>query len=91
MKKTLSKNEFVEEFKKVRPVQFTDEALIALYDYYMDYEDSAGEEIDFDPISICCYWGEYDSLEDAQAEYVDPIEEEYILRTETEAVLIRAY
>ncbi len=59
---TLNKSSFIEAFKRFRPDNFTYYALEALYEYYEECSESIGENIEFDPIGICCEWAEYPSL-----------------------------
>ena len=46
----------------------------ALYEYYSELSDMAGEPIVVDIIGWCCDWTYYDSLEDARADGIDPHE-----------------
>lgn len=52
-----------------RQDQFSLEALDALLEYYEEYEDSTGEQIELDVIAICCDWTEYNSLEELLETY----------------------
>lgn len=54
MKQTISRYAFHDSFMKMRPSNFTSEALDALFDYFEQYEDDSGYEMEFDVISICC-------------------------------------
>ena len=47
-----------------RKDQFSYDALEAIFDYIEEYEESTGEETEFDPIAICCEWAEYESALD---------------------------
>ena len=68
MKITLTESEFLNHFKAIRPENFSREALVALFEHFTDLESVNGEEIEFDPVEICCNWTEYDSaLEAAEA------------------------
>ena len=70
-----------------RRENFTYQGLCALYDYFTDLEDSIGEEIEFDPIAICCEYSQFDNLEDFQSQYNDSYESiEYI---ENDTTVIR--
>lgn len=40
---------------------FTYEGLTALYEYLTEYEESTGEEIEFDMVALCCEYSEYPS------------------------------
>ena len=42
-----------------------------MYDWFEEYEDSAGSQIKLDVIAICCEYAEYDSLKDFQDDYGD--------------------
>ena len=68
MKITLTESEFVNRFLAIRPENFSREALQALFAHYEEIEQGSGEEMEFDPIAICCDWTEYDTaLEAAEA------------------------
>lgn len=54
-----------------RQDQFSYEALQALYQYYQQLENDTGEPIELDVIAICCEWAEYDSPDQAGAEYFE--------------------
>ena len=55
---------FLNEFKKIRPNQFSYEGLQGLFAYYEQFETDNEQEIEFDPIAICCEWSEYKDLDD---------------------------
>ena len=59
MKQTVTKTMFIDAFVRCgRKDQFSYDALCALFDYYEDLEEDTGEEIELDPIAICCEWSE---------------------------------
>jgi hypothetical protein len=78
--------QFREEFKAIRPNNFTYEGLTLLHDYLEQYEEETGEELEIDVIALCCDFsedtteniaqsydieqGDYTSLEEAVAEYL---------------------
>lgn len=64
MIKTINFYEFRSWFEQNRPDNFTYEGLKALWEMLEEYEDSTGEEIEFDPISLCCEYAEYEDMED---------------------------
>jgi hypothetical protein len=80
MKQTVDRYEFLKQFEQVRPNSFSRSALNLLFDYFEEYEDSTGEEIEFDIIAIDCEYSEafpdeiirdY-ALEDAfESEFID--------------------
>lgn len=63
MKQTISEYQFIDEFKSLRPDNFSYEGLKALYDWFEQYEEDTGEDIELDVIAICCDFGEYTSDE----------------------------
>ena len=70
MKTTVTSHQFVEAFRACgRESQFSRAALFALFEYLEEYENSTGEEIELDPIGICCEWAEYSSAREAASEY----------------------
>ncbi len=70
MKTTVTKSQFIESFRACgRESQFSRAALFALFEYLEEYENSTGEEIELDPIGICCEWAEYSSAREAANEY----------------------
>lgn len=55
MKTTLSVYDFRDAFQRAgRSSQFSYEALGVLFDFFEEYEESTGEEIELDVIGICC-------------------------------------
>ena len=69
---TITRHSFQDAFYKMgRGNQFSYQGLLALYDWFEEYEDSAGSQIELDVIAICCEYAEYDSLKDFQDDYGD--------------------
>ena len=78
--------QFRDAFKAIRPNNFTYEGLNLLHDYLEQYEEDTGEELEIDVIALCCDFtedttesiaqsydieqGDYTSLEEAVAEYL---------------------
>lgn len=63
-------SDFVDAFHgHDRDNQFSYEGKKALFDYFNEFEESSGEEIELDVIAICCEWTEYDNATDAASEY----------------------
>lgn len=69
MKITLTESEFINRFLAIRPENFSREALSALFDYLGEIERESEDEMEFDPIAICCDWTEYDSAQEAADAY----------------------
>ena len=73
MKITVTESMFIEQFKRVRPDNFSRAALEALFAHFEEQERDQGEEFELDVIAICCDWTEYDSaLEAAEAYGFEP-------------------
>ena len=60
--------EFRDYFHEIRPDNFSYQALRILFDYLEEYEESTGEEIEFDVIAICCDFSE-DSFQNIADQY----------------------
>ena len=58
MKKTINIHQFREAFMDIRPDNFSYEGLELLFNWYEEYEDGTGEELELDVIAICCDWNE---------------------------------
>ena len=69
MKQTMNEFDFKNEFKKIRPDNFSYDGLTALYDYLIQYEEDCDTELEFDPIAYCCEYTEFDSFEDVKKNY----------------------
>ena len=70
MKQTVTEYQFIESFRACeRESQFSRAALFALFEYLEEYENSTGEEIELDPIGICCEFAEYSSALEAAKDY----------------------
>lgn len=64
MKKTVSEDDFLREFKDYnREDNFSFEGLMLLFDYLEQYEEDTGQEIELDVISLCCDYSELTYLE----------------------------
>ena len=71
MKDTINKDQFINWFRSNEQYKnnFSYEGLEALFDYLEEMEESTGEELDFDPVALCCEYSEYDTFEEFQEEY----------------------
>ena len=54
MKQTINFSDFKNAFDNLRPNNFSVDALQIMFEYFEEYERDIGEEIEFDPIGICC-------------------------------------
>jgi len=69
MRTTVNFSQFCDAFQRMsRFDQFEYEGLQILFDCLEEYEDSTGEEIELDVISLCCNYA-HDSVEDIAANY----------------------
>ena len=69
MKKTMTLFDFLDEFKKIRPNNFSRDGLTALYNYLVEFEEDMKEDFEFDPIALCCEYTEYENLEDFRKQH----------------------
>ena len=69
MKQTINEFDFKNEFKKIRPDNFSYDGLTVLYDHLIQYEEDCDTELEFDPIAYCCEYTEFDSFEDVKKNY----------------------
>lgn len=76
IKDTLNEDSFISRFLKIRD-NFSVKALRELYHYYDDMSEGIGEDIEFDPVAICCEWTEYETEQECLDDYshYDNIEE----------------
>tara|TARA_R100000963_G_C4620293_1_gene87976 strand:- start:137 stop:433 length:297 start_codon:yes stop_codon:yes gene_type:complete len=86
MKSTLTKSDFINGFHGSYKENFSYEAREALFEYFEELESDTGEELEFDPVSICCEWAEYDTLKDALSEYGDDIKTLEDLQDSTQVI-----
>jgi hypothetical protein len=59
---------FKDEFKSIRPDNFTNEGLSALYEWLTEPEEDTGEPMELDVIAICCDFSE-EPLQDVLDNY----------------------
>jgi|TARA_R100000482_G_C5035795_1_gene106092 hypothetical protein len=90
MKQYVTESTFIDAFKQsdTRKNQFSYEGLKALFEYFEEYEDSTGEELEFDMIAICCEYTEYDNLKELNNNYSKQYKDLEELREETEVIVV---
>ena len=72
MKTNVSEYDFRDAFlSSSRKDNFSYEGLTALYDYFIELEESCDTEIDFDMVAICCEYSEYKNLKEIQENYTE--------------------
>jgi hypothetical protein len=88
MKQTLSTYQIAGLLMADENARWTRSAAYALAEYYQELEESSGEELEFDHVSIRCDWSFYESLESIGDAYSVNVEE---LSEERAERLIRRY
>ena len=71
MKQTINEYQFRDAFMAMRPDNFSYEGLTALFDWFEQYEEDTGEEIELDVIAICCDFAESTPAEIRQNYSID--------------------
>lgn len=72
MKTTINLSDFRDAFHRAnRGSQFSYDGLEILFDYFEEYEQSTGEEIELDVIGICCEYAESDPRDIADNYNID--------------------
>ena len=70
MKKTINFYEFERGFVEQNlKGNFTYEGLKLIFDYLEELEEDLGREFEYDPISICCEFTEYKSIQEVLDDY----------------------
>ena len=88
MIQTINEFQFEDAFKSIRPDNFSYEGLKALYDYFEQYEEDTGEQIELDVIAICCDYYEYEDLEAFQEDYSEDYESIEEIEHATQVIMI---
>jgi len=84
MKKTINSYDFRNAFENLAPNSFSYEGLTVLWEYFEEYEESTGTEIELDVIAICCDYTEGhidDVLKDYVLDSIEELEDETIVLT----------
>jgi hypothetical protein len=72
MKTTVSRYDFERAFADAdRKENFSYEGLRLLFDYFEEYEESTGEEVELDVIALCCDYSEEDTADIARNYSID--------------------
>ena len=69
MKTNVNFYEFRNWFNQNRHDNFSADGLVALFDYFEQYEADSGIELEFDPIAICCEYNEYENIAEFHKDY----------------------
>lgn len=65
----ITESDFINWFRTNRPNQFSYDGLKSLFEEIEIRENDIGEEINFDPIAICCDYTEYKSIKEFNQDY----------------------
>ena len=66
---TINFYQFKQWFDEHSPNNFSEIGLKGLFEYLTEYEESTGEEIEYDPIAFCCEYTEYENIEEFWQDY----------------------
>ena len=86
MKQNVSEYDFVNEFMKIRPNNFSRDGLQCLYHYLIELEDDIGQEMELDVIALCCDFSEYKDLKEINEYYSKDFEDLDDLRDYTQVI-----
>jgi len=70
MKDTVTEYKFIDTMAQPQH-GFSYEGAKALFEYFENFEQDTGEELEFDPVAIRCDFDEYESLEEVKENYQD--------------------
>ena len=70
MKDTITSYQFVNEMAQAQH-SFSREGATALFEYFEQYEQDTGEQMEFDPVAIRCDFDEYENLKEIKENYQD--------------------
>ena len=89
MIRTINEYDFIDAFKKMgREGNFSNDGLVALYEYLEMLEDDTGQPIELDVIALCCEFTEYDNLEEFQADYSEDYQTIGDIESDTSVIMI---
>ena len=64
LKEDVTCSRFIDVFERVRPNSFSRAGLVALFDYLEDLATDFGQDREFEPITLCGEYAEYESIEE---------------------------
>jgi hypothetical protein len=70
MKDTVTEYQFIDTMAQSQ-YGFSREGARALFEYFEQYEQDTGEDMDFDPVAIRCDFDEYENLQEIKENYQD--------------------
>ena len=66
---TVNKSQFIDNLLADDNASWTYEDAGALYDYYEDFSDDTGEDVELDRVALRCEWTRADSIDEVMEEY----------------------
>ena len=66
---TVNKSQFIDNLLGDDYASWTYEEAEALFDYYEDYSDSTGEDVELDRVALRCEWTRADSIGEVMEDY----------------------
>ena len=70
MKQRINESQFIDAFERMgRGKQFSNNGLVALFEYLENLEEDFEQELELDVISLCCDYVEYENLAEFQKDY----------------------
>ena len=90
MKQTITESQFIDAFKSwdTYKNQFSYDGLKALFEWFEEYENDTGEEMELDVVAICCEFTEYESLKEYNEDYDKEYEEIEAISDDTTLIKI---
>ena len=68
---TVNKSQFIDNLLADDNASWTYEDAGALYDYYEDFSDDTGEDVELDRVALRCEWTRADSIDEVIEDYDD--------------------
>ena len=68
---TVNKNQFIDNLLADDYASWTYEDAGALFDYYEQFSDDTGEDVELDRVALRCEWTRADSIDEVIEEYDD--------------------
>lgn len=77
MKTTVRKHQFIEN--EILADNFSYSGRQALWEYFEEFEEQTGDEIEFDPVAIRCEFFDYGSIKEIKGDYpvIEDLEDLY--------------
>ena len=82
---TVNKSQFIDNLLADDYASWTYEDAEALYDYYEQYSDDTGEDVELDRVALRCEWTRADSIDEVIEDY-DDIEDLEDLQDNTQVI-----